>query len=263
MLKTIQTASIIWWDGNFWKFIQQHLKKVVKNIHTIWRSTDEERVESYLNDSDLVIFSVSIRNTVDAIKSMSDKIIGDKLVVDLSGIKSKPEEALSELNASEVLSLHPMFGPSIKSLEWQELIEIQWGSSRKWKKWSEVTWVLQKCWIKIIQMTQKEHDSQMGVVQNLMHAQSIILGSTLKKLNKEIKTSSPIFRAHMNIIERMAKQNVSLYSDMQTENQEYLENVYPIWKSESENQFERTEKKDKQWFEEVMSEIQDFVWKKK
>ena len=84
-----------------------------------------------------------------------------------------------------------------------------------------------------------------------------------KEVNKEIKTSSPIFRAHMNIIERMAKQNGSLYSDMQTENQEYLENVYPIWKSESENQFERTEKKDKQWFEEVMSEIQDFVWKKK
>jgi prephenate dehydrogenase len=95
-------------------------------------------------------------------------------------------------------------------------------------------------------MTQQEHDSQMAIVQNLMHSQSIILGSTLKKLNKEIKTSSPIFRAHMNIIERMAKQNGSLYSDMQTENQEYLENVYPIWKSESENQFERTEKKDKQ-----------------
>ena len=102
----------------------------------------------------------------------------------------------------------------------------------------------------------------MGVVQNLMHAQSIILGSTLKKLNKEIKTSSPIYRTHMNIIERMAKQNGALYADMQTENQEYLENIYPIWKSESEKQFERTEKKDKKWFEEVMSGIQDFVWKK-
>ena len=31
---------------------------------------------------------------------------------------------------------------------------------------------------------------------------------------------------------------------------------------ESEKQFERTEKKDKKWFEEVMSGIQDFVWKK-
>ena len=56
----------------------------------------------------------------------------------------------------------------------------------------------------------------MAIVQNLMHSQSIILGSTLKKLNKEIKTSSHIYRTHMNIIERMAKQNGALYADMQT-----------------------------------------------
>jgi prephenate dehydrogenase len=46
----------------------------VEKINIITHSTQENYVESYLEESDMVIFSVPIKNTISVIKNMSNKI---------------------------------------------------------------------------------------------------------------------------------------------------------------------------------------------
>ncbi len=74
-----------------------------------------------VGDADIIIFSVSIRATLEVMDEIIPHIPADRLVMDFTGIKKEASEHLAKYTSGEVVATHPMFGPGISSLVGQNI----------------------------------------------------------------------------------------------------------------------------------------------
>ena len=69
----------------------------------------------------VVIVSVPIAVTESVIREVGPHMKKDSLLMDLTSLKAGPVRAMLEASASEVIGLHPLFGPGVMSLEGQNI----------------------------------------------------------------------------------------------------------------------------------------------
>ena len=70
---------------------------------------------------DIVVISVPIRETVRVINEIAPLLQPDQLLCDFTSLKVRPVEAMLKSKA-DVIGLHPMFGPTVKSISRQTII---------------------------------------------------------------------------------------------------------------------------------------------
>lgn len=220
--------------------------------------SDESSNEEVAKAADVLIFTVPIANTIEVIESLVPVIRKEQLLLDFTSIKEKPCEAMLKSSAS-VIGMHPMFGPSVTSLEGQTVVlcPVRPG---EWLEW--IVDLLRKEQASVIQATPDRHDRMMAIVQCLVHFTSIVFSKTMKEegINpKELfEYASPVYRMQLYIAGRIAKQSAELYRDIQFQNPAFektLENM-----SESFETMKRTVlKHDEDTFEATFKEIQDFL----
>ncbi len=188
-------------------------------------------------ESDIVIISVSINKTVDAIKEVAPLVREGSLLMDFTSVKLEPCRAMEKYASKgvEIIGLHPMFGPRITSLEGQVFVvtpvrpknieESNW-----WRSFLKP--FLEKNRARYIITTPEEHDRIMSVVQALTHFVYISVASTLKELNFNVKESrkyaSPIYELMIDLIARIVGQNPWLYAYIQMLNP-YTKEVHEVF----------------------------------
>ena len=213
----------------FRRFFQDRgFKVIVTDLTT--RLENRELVKK----SDAVIFSVPISRTVEVIESVLTFTREDQILMDLTSIKEPAVNAMLK-SKSEVLGMHPMFGPMANSIKGQTIVFCK-ARERK------LTGLFEKLFIKagatLKDSTPSEHDKLMSVIQCLNHFNSIVLGHTIMRLGIDLEESfqytSPIYRIKMDMVGRILDQDPRLYAEIEIENPYAAESLKALAESSDE-----------------------------
>jgi prephenate dehydrogenase len=166
----------------------------------------------------VVIVSVPIGVTEEVIRQVGPHMKREALLMDLTSLKAEPVRAMLETSASEVIGLHPLFGPSVPRLEGQNIV-ICPARGGKWLPW--VRGVFGRNGAKLVETTPERHDEIMAVVQALNHVNTIVMGMAVRRsgLEDEIRGafSTPIMRGKLDMIDRIFS-NSGLHAEIITAN---------------------------------------------
>ena len=170
--------------------------------------------------ADVTIVSVPIEVTCDVIAQIAPHCREDGLLMDVTSTKSAPMEAMLATCAGSVIGTHPLFGPSIHSLQGQRIVVVPGRDEHGWMDW--LTTVLGGRGLTLLETTADDHDAAMGVVQVLTHHGTEVLGRTLQKLDVDIQRTleftSPIYLMDLLMSARHFAQSSDLYASIQMHN---------------------------------------------
>jgi prephenate dehydrogenase len=192
---------------------------IAKKLGVPFASNLEETVP----ESDIVIVSVPISVTEETILEFAPKMKAGSLLMDFTSIKVKPVEAMKKFAPSdvEILGTHPMFGPTIPTIRGQTVILVPVkGRSEKW--FPVIRELFEEGGAHVEITTAAEHDRLVSVVQGLTHFTYITIGTTIDRLDFDVKKSrkfvSPVYDIMLDFVGRILGQNPYLYALIQMEN---------------------------------------------
>lgn len=198
--------------------------EIARKLEVPFASNLEEAVPG----SDIVIVSVPINVTEETIAEFAPKMKAGSLLMDFTSIKVKPVEAMRKFAPSdvEILGTHPMFGPTIPNIRGQTVILVPVkGRSEKW--FPIIRKLFEEGGAHVEITTAAEHDRLVSVVQGLTHFAYISIGTTIDRLDFDVKRSrkfvSPVYDIMLDFAGRILGQNPYLYALIQMENPGVLE----------------------------------------
>lgn len=176
--------------------------------------------EDCAKKSDIVIISVPIDVAVDTINQISGFVKKDALLADFTSLKTLACRAMLK-SKSAVIGIHPMFGPSIKSLRGQTIVICPLRPG----KWLDFVKKILKG-ANLIICRPEYHDKMSAFIQGLMHFHMLALAKTFADMKlapkDSLKFSTPPFRIELDMFGRMLSQDPKLYADIQIENPSFL-----------------------------------------
>ena len=171
--------------------------------------------------SDLIIFSVPIPATVKTIREFAKFAKNGSVVSDFTSIKEEPLKAMMKFAPKncEVVGMHPLFGPSIKSLKGQTIVLVK---ARGNKGFNFLNNFFKKQKAKVIVCTARQHDELMSFVQGLNHFDNLAFALTLADSKVSMsdfeKFATPNFKLKLALVSRVLRQNPGMYADLVFEN---------------------------------------------
>ncbi len=167
----------------------------------------------------VVVVSVPISVTVEAISRIGPSMPQDSLLMDLTSLKVEPVSAMLKFSRSEVIGCHPLFGPQVPSIEKQNIVLCP-ARTGKWFPWLQD--VLNKGGALLVETTPERHDELMAVVQALNHLNTVMMGmalsSTSAPLSQLDRLTTPFFDAKAKMIEKIFSDNPRLYAEIICDN---------------------------------------------
>lgn len=179
----------------------------------------------------VVIISVPIGVTCETIAQIGPWMNEDALLMDLTSLKTEPVQAMLKASPSEVIGLHPLFGPHVPSLKGQN-IAICPGRGEKWLPW--LKGILEKNGAHIVETSPEKHDDMMSLIQGLNHLNTAMMGLALKNANRDPaeldRYSTPAFRTKMDLIGKIFEDNPGMYAEIIALNP-HIENILKIYET--------------------------------
>ncbi len=239
--------TIIWGTDGFgkWlaKYAAKHFSTYISELTVTGRSSEkwqqlieEMRSESvrFMSDNiiavqwaDIVIYSVPISKTQEVIETTLPYIKPWAVVADVTSIKAFVSRTMQMRDDIVVIPTHPMFGPYIQTITGQVIVLTGDEKTKNTLSYQALKSYLSTERAKVVEVTPKEHDRMMAVVQWLTHLNMFVIGETMKRLNFHIGESmnfiSPIYKIMISSVGRYLGQNPQLYADIQMHNEEVLE----------------------------------------
>ena len=167
----------------------------------------------------VVIVSVPIAATIEAIRRVGPLLPEESLLMDFTSLKEEPIREMLGATAAEVVGCHPLFGPDCPSIASQNVILCP-GRGERWLKRMEGLFT--KGGARVTVTTPAEHDRMMALIQGLTHLDTILMGLTLRDSGvepSELATfSTPVFRTKQAIIEKVFGPRPGLYAALLAEN---------------------------------------------
>jgi prephenate dehydrogenase len=169
----------------------------------------------------LIMVAVPIEVAPAVIEAVGKVAPAEALLCDLTSLKVNPCRALAHSPQREVLGLHPMFGPSVRSFQGQKMVvcEVRSGSqTQAFLKQCEA-WELQ-----LVRCSAEHHDRVMALVQVLTHFARLLTGETLRlsgtPIAETLALASPIYQIELALVARLFSQDPNLYRAIGRENPE-------------------------------------------
>ncbi len=171
--------------------------------------------------ADVVVISVPIEATPDVIRELGPLVKQDSLLIDVCSVKSEPLSVMLESCRGSVIGTHPLFGPSVHSLQGQRLV-ITPGRGDDWLVWLKT--MFEARGLELLETTAERHDKAMAIVQVLTHFSTEVMGKTMARLGVPIDETllftSPIYLMEMFMTARHFAQSPRLYGSIQMANPE-------------------------------------------
>ncbi|MFA6992675.1 MAG: prephenate dehydrogenase/arogenate dehydrogenase family protein [Candidatus Gracilibacteria bacterium] len=173
-----------------------------------------------IKQTDIVIFSVPLHVSEKVIKKeIKHCVRKDQIVMDISSLKEKQMKVMNGAGGS-CIGLHPLFGPAQKNLS--NLTMIMCKGKCDQKSFDYMKNLFKKLGLKIVEMTPKEHDKTMALIQVIPHLKTILSGELIKFLGmkpaKLYEIGTPIYKVELSIIGRIFSQDGDLYAAIISEN---------------------------------------------
>jgi prephenate dehydrogenase len=177
----------------------------------------------------VVIVSVPIDITVEIIGEIGPLMSKDALLMDLTSLKTEPVKAMLHSSPSEVIGLHPLFGPGINAIAGYSIVLCP-ARTEGWRLW--VRDILKKHGAAIIETTPERHDELMALVQALNHLNSITMGMVSKEWGEDLtdlqRFATPMFATKLEIIREIYTNNPRLYAEIITLNP-HIEKILDLY----------------------------------
>ena len=152
----------------------------------------------------VVIVSVPIEATDAVIRTIGPFMPRESILMDFTSLKEGPVRTMLETSVSEVIGLHPLFGPRVASLKGQN-IAVCPARGKRWLSWLKN--ILEKNGANLIETTPEGHDKMMALVQALNHLNTVMMGLTLSGSGvspEELRRfSTPVFRERLDHLGRI------------------------------------------------------------
>ncbi|KXX69932.1 prephenate dehydrogenase/arogenate dehydrogenase family protein [Flammeovirga sp. SJP92] len=214
--------------------------------------------------ADIVILAVPISAMSNVMEEVFPSL-DDKYLVDLCSVKKFVVEKYKSLRQvySEVLprylSIHPMFGPSIKSFDGNVVLFNHVDGAEDLAQAFKEFFTFHKGIVKDVEYI--KHDKQMGLVQGLNHFNVFVSAKTMARYNEDFEdiksVASPPYRIFIVFYTRYVMQNPLLYADIQMRN-EFVYEVVRIFRDEMNKLFDIIQTRDRDSFIDYISEMQGF-----
>jgi prephenate dehydrogenase len=152
----------------------------------------------------VVVVSVPIGVTCEVIRKVGPLMKEESLLMDLTSLKVEPVRAMLESSPSEVIGLHPLFGPAEPSLAEKNLALCP----ARGEKWLPgLRGLLERNGAHLVETTPERHDEIMALVQGINHLDTLVMGMVLMEsgLDPAVieRFSTPILRTKMGIIQKV------------------------------------------------------------
>ena len=207
---------------------------------------------------ELAIISVPIEVTNAVADRLGPHLPADCVLADITSIKESPLNAMLDSHEGPVVGLHPLFGPTTSTMD-KQIVVVTPGRNLPACKWLIDQFSV---WGSIIlQVSAKEHDEVMSIVQTLRHFATFAFGQFLRRrhvdLSRTLEFSSPIYRLELGMVGRLFAQDPSLYSEIIFASPERLTLLKDFLTSLTEN-LAMIEKGDKDMFSAEFRKIADW-----
>ena len=169
--------------------------------------------------ADVTVVSVPIDVTESVIAAVGPHVRRDALLMDVTSVKSAPVAAMLAATEGSVVGTHPMFGPSVHSLQGQRVVLCR-ARGDAWADWVSRTFAARG--IVVTEATPEQHDRGMAIVQVLTHFQTQVLGYTLARsglpLADTLRFTSPAYLLELYVAARHFAQSPELYGPIEMRN---------------------------------------------
>ncbi len=169
--------------------------------------------------ADVVVISVPIDATVELIRQLGPRVREDSLLMDVTSIKAGPMQAMLESSRASVVGTHPLFGPSVHTVQGQRIV-LTPGRGEAWLAWLRT--MLAARGLSILETSPAEHDQAMAIVQVLTHFSTEVMGRALADLKVSIPDTlnftSPVYLMELLMTARHFAQSPELYASIQMSN---------------------------------------------
>ena len=169
--------------------------------------------------ADVTVVSVPIEVTEAVIRRVGPHVREDALLMDVTSVKGAPVAAMLEATRASVLGTHPMFGPSVHTLQGQRVVLCR-ARGDAWADWVARAFAARG--LVITETTPAQHDRAMSVVQVLTHFQTQVLGLTLARLGvpleETLRFTSPAYVLELYVAARHFAQSPALYGPIEMRN---------------------------------------------
>jgi prephenate dehydrogenase len=182
---------------------------------------------------DVVVISVPIAETVRVIREIGPLVSEDGLLMDLASLKKGPVEAMLKYSRAQVVGIHPLFGPEIKSNSGLR-VAICPGRGERGLKW--ITDIFFVEGFKVTVLEPEEHDRMMGLIQGVNHFSTLALALCINRSGFELEDlvngSTQTFHQRLERIRSTMGQPAELFGSLLMDNpaarefiEHYLESV--------------------------------------
>jgi chorismate mutase/prephenate dehydrogenase len=186
---------------------------LVSDVDTSLRAADAAAA------ADVTVISVPIDKTEEVVRAVGPHVPAHGLLMDVTSVKEAPVAAMLESTQASVLGTHPMFGPSVHSLQGQRVVLCR-ARGDEWANW--VAEMLSARGLIITEATPQQHDRAMSIVQVLTHFQTQVLGLTLARmgmpLEESLRFTSPAYKLELYVTARHFAQSPGLYGPIEMRN---------------------------------------------
>ena len=169
--------------------------------------------------ADVTVISVPIDVTERVIRDIGPHLRPESLLMDVTSVKSVPVRVMLECTRASVVGTHPMFGPSVHSVQGQRVVVCR-ARGDQWADWVEAMFTARG--LNVVEATPEHHDRMMATVQVLTHFQTQVLGLTLARsglpLDETLRFTSPAYLLELYVAARHFAQSPALYGPIEMRN---------------------------------------------
>jgi prephenate dehydrogenase len=168
--------------------------------------------------SDILIVSVPIDAAVGTIKEIAPHVSEGCMLADFTSLKEKTVAAMLKYSRKgvEVAGIHPMFGPTVRSVRGQAVLLVP-GRGGKWFNWLKR--MIKKGGGRVKELSAKDHDKLVAIVQALTHFSLISTSHALRELgvdvDESLQCSTPIYKINLALMGRVLGQDPKMYADIE------------------------------------------------
>jgi len=221
--------GIIGGTGGMGKIFAGLFRREGYTVHVAGR-TEGLDIPTMAETCQVIIVSVPIGITSEIIEQIGPHMNKDALLMDLTSLKTEPVKTMLHSSSSEVIGLHPLFGPGVDSVAGYTIVLCP-ARTEGWLDW--VRTILKKQGATVIETTPERHDELMALVQVLNHLNSITMGMVLKEWGADLaeleKFATPILTTKLAIIKELFTNNPRLYADIITLNP-HIDKILALYK---------------------------------
>lgn len=251
------TVLLVGGLGSMGQYFHNWFADAGYNIRILDRN-DWPNADKLCEGIELAIISVPIEVTNAVADRLGPHLPADCVLADITSIKESPLNAMLDSHEGPVIGLHPLFGPTTSTMD-KQIVVVTPGRNLPACKWLIDQFSV---WGSIIlQVSAKEHDEVMSIVQTLRHFATFAFGQFLRRrhvdLSRTLEFSSPIYRLELGMVGRLFAQDPSLYSEIIFASPERLTLLKDFLTSITEN-LAMIEKGDKDMFSAEFKKIADW-----